>query len=155
MGLLEPTADYPKMLITDGDRNFYRRERRYPVAHGDYDVMFQRLPHTTDRDTIQRTARRYYSLCYEFFLRPQVLGDDYQSKRCPECGSENFQETNAQKQFIGQLKGKKLIPRRCLPQLDIFQSGVHHGIVVKDSVLSALSRLEPSNVRVDELTVCD
>lgn len=154
MGLLEPTANYVSMLITDRDRKYFSRERRYNVAHGDYDVMFRRLPHTTDQYIIQSTAPRYYSVCFEHFLRLQVLGDEYQPERCPECGSEFFEETDVHKRIIGQLKGKGLIPRQCLPELDIFYSGVHRGIVINEAVYSALSPLEPTNVKIRELATC-
>lgn len=155
MGLLEPTADYVSLLITERDRKHFSRERSYTVAHGDWNVMFRRLPHTTDPYIIQTTAPRYYSVCCEYFMRYQALGDEYKPKRCPECGSEFFEETDAHKRIKGQLKGRGLIPRRCLPEVDIFYSGVHQGIIINESVYSALSPMEPTNVKFRELAVCD
>ena len=86
----------------------------------------------------------------DFWKKESLLVD-----HCEHCGYEQYRQVKGQQKGYNQLVRKGEIPRKYIPEYEMFTSHIFNGFIVTPRVYDLIKNLDFANCEVRELTVID
>lgn len=120
--------------------------------NGDYDdSWFDSVPCLLDPSV----CGRFFEMLHEGHTTAISCGEPGVSEiLCSKCGFSQIEESNDHKRRAGRLRKRRMLPRSCTLDLDVFQSHIHYdGLVITERVRRLMDDEMLRNCALTPLTI--